>query len=170
MLGEYECDDGNTKDGDGCDHQCKKEQNAICNTSSRTGSCYLPGYDIVYVEGMYKVELKFNFPVDNIEQYLSNLRAGIMRSDGSQAEVKVSSAKKINDSSIQIELAMDEVETTSLDSLVVELPGYPKYSEGESFLNKSKLSSLALPNMKTKESVVTQALLYVFDIDMQHIL
>jgi cysteine-rich repeat protein len=159
MMGEFECDDGNTIDGDGCDKECKKEPNAICDTSSSTGSCYLPGYNIAYVEGMYKVNLKFNFPVDNIEQYLSNLKAGIRRADGSLADVKVSSAKVLNDSTIELELAMDEVETTAFDSLVVELPGYPKYSDGDSYLNMSKLSSAALPNVQTKESGITKGLL-----------
>jgi cysteine-rich repeat protein len=159
MMGEFECDDGNTIDGDGCDKECKKEPNAICNTSESTGSCYLPGYNIVYVEGMYKVTLKFNFPVDNIEQYLSNLKAGIRRADGSLADVQVSATKVLNDSSIELELAMDEVETTASDSLVVELPGYPKYSDGESYLNMSKLSSTALPNVQTKESAITKGLL-----------
>jgi len=31
-LGAYECDDGNTINGDGCDSTCNKETNAICTT------------------------------------------------------------------------------------------------------------------------------------------
>ena len=53
-MGEYECDDGNIIDGDGCDHNCKKEENAICKLEGLHNSCLLPNYSINFEEGVWE--------------------------------------------------------------------------------------------------------------------
>lgn len=40
-LGTYECDDGNRRDGDGCDQNCKVEDGYTCETNSALkDECY----------------------------------------------------------------------------------------------------------------------------------
>lgn len=159
-LGEFECDDGNLIDGDGCDKYCKKEPNAICSNSSTNGSCYLPSYSIAFVEGMYKMNVKFNFPVENLNSYLGNMKATIFRADGSQVTVSVKSPNVINSSCIELSLDMDNVETSESDRISLDLPNYPKSETGESYLNSSSLLAQAVPNSLSVEAPTTKGLIY----------
>ena len=63
-LGQYECDDGNNKDGDGCSSQCSVEEGFMCKTHdrSRPDVCYdiKPPYGTAKVQPGQIIELTFD--------------------------------------------------------------------------------------------------------------
>lgn len=160
-LGSYECDDGNIVDGDGCDHECKKEVNAICSgDASQKDSCKFPSYKIVFTEGMYKANVIFNFPVENMNSYINGLKATIKLANGTLVTVPVSSSGIINDTAMSIDLNMDNIETSENDEFELLLPEFAKQANGSSYLTTDKLKEKTIPNAMVKESIVTKSLIY----------
>jgi cysteine-rich repeat protein len=151
-LGSYECDDGNLVDGDGCDHKCMKENNAMCSTTdNKKDNCKFPSYKIEFTEGMYKANVIFNFPVENLESYLQGLKAIIKLANGSTISV--------NSTNMEISFNMDNIETTQYDKMVLELPAYPKQENGSSYLTTDQLEVTTLPNTKISASIITSGLM-----------
>ena len=164
-----ECDDGNLIDGDGCDHNCLKESNAICNTNSeKQDKCILPSYKIVFSQGMYKANVIFNFPVENPEEYMSQMKASIKLANGTVISVPITSSKVINSTALEVNLGMDNIETTTDDMLMLQLPAYLKQENGDSYLTTDTFSTPAIPNERMYDSMATKGLMYVIDIDMVH--
>ena len=159
-MGSYECDDGNLVDGDGCDHKCMKENNAMCSTTdSKKTNCKFPSYKIEFTEGMYKANVIFNFPVENLETYLQGLKASIKLANGSTISVPISSSQVLNSTNMEISFDMDNIETTQYDKMLLELPAFPKQENGSSYLTTDTLEVLTLPNTKISASIITSSLM-----------
>ena len=137
-----------------------KEHNAMCVTgSNKRDNCTFPSYRIEFTEGMYKANVIFNFPVENLESYLQGLKANIKLANGSTISVPISSSQVLNSTNMEISFDMDNIETTQYDKLVLDLPAFPKQENGSSYLTTDKLEVLTVPNAKISASIITSALM-----------
>ena len=144
-MGSYECDDGNLIDGDGCDHNCLKEHNAICRSNNNSiSTCILPSYSIDFIEGMYKVNINFNFPVANVSDYLQNMKIKIKKASGQIVEVPILSVDALDSSTFQMCLFLDNITTSSGDSFMVDCPGIPTNEGGSENIGTSVLQTQTL--------------------------
>ena len=74
-MGAYECDDGNTHNGDGCDSQCKIEKEFICDGGNATApdKCRdISPPKLVISHSRYKNSLKYYFALSKPVQILSS--------------------------------------------------------------------------------------------------
>jgi cysteine-rich repeat protein len=153
-MGQYECDDGNTIDGDGCDHNCMKEKGFLCTNGGIKDTCILPSYKIEYIEGMYKMRMVFNYAVENITSYLDKMKARIKRENGTTTQLNFLSSKVINDSSIEMELDLSDVEADGNEKLEFDMVSLLKHIGDNSSLNTTLLTIPALPIKKVVASKV----------------
>lgn len=159
-MGQYECDDGNTVDGDGCDHNCHKEGNAICTNGTTRGSCIFPSYEIQYLEGMYKVRATFNFEVANITSFVNIIKASITLDNGTKQQIPITSSASVNSSAIDLEFNLNEVETNGTELLSLDMINPLKHIRENATLNTTILVKTALPKTRIVKSTTTSAVAY----------
>jgi cysteine-rich repeat protein len=165
-MGEYECDDGNIIDGDGCDHNCKKEENAICKLEGLHNSCLLPNYSIKFEEGMYKFKILFNYDIANMSELINYLKVSINQ----LSAIPIQSIQQINDSCLDVSLYLDNISTTSTDELSISFPNIPRYINGNQSIGTNILTTKAMTLSKSRDGYESQVVVYTFNTDLYHTL
>jgi cysteine-rich repeat protein len=159
-MGSYDCDDGNLIDGDGCDHNCKKEENAICKTVNLLNQCIIPSYNISFLEGMYKVKVAFNYEVANLSDYVANMKVKIRDINGAEILVPIISAAELNSTTLELQLYLDNISTSETDQLKLEFPGIPSYAYGTESIGTNEISTPAMVIPKSSRAIGSHVLMY----------
>lgn len=152
-MGSYECDDGNVIDGDGCDHNCKKESNVICTKDNLQDICSFPSYSISFVEGMYKLVVAFNYEVKDLNDYISQLKVKIKDSTGQDISIPIEGVNKINNSALMLSLYLDNISISASDKLYIEFPGIPTYVYGNESIGTKDIEKVAIPSSAPSKAV-----------------